>query len=84
MIYTIHLLVINKERQDYKSYGILLNNSDVELTVSQLKEIAKNKIPFSNTFDIREERLLINSKILDNNNEIISPRNQLKYQIILN
>jgi hypothetical protein len=84
MIYQIHSRVINKETQDVKSYGISLNNSDVELTVLQLKEIGKNRIPFSNTFSISEEKLFINGKLLTNNNEIISSRNKLEYQIILN
>lgn len=77
-------MAVNKERQDIRNYGICFINSETELTVSQLKTDAKNRIPFSDTLDIKEERLLTDGKVLENDSELVSPMVSLKYQIILN
>jgi hypothetical protein len=84
IIYNIHTTIINEERKQQTSLGLSNYNSETELTVLELKTAFKNKISFSSSLDIKEERLLLRGKIFENDNEIISQTRGLKYQIILN
>jgi hypothetical protein len=84
MRYTIQSKVINEKRKEHKSYGVTSHDSDVELTVAEIKDIFKKKIFNYDKLDIKEEILYFGNKVLDNPSAVIPTKSGLEYNIILN